>query len=103
MDASLHHSPPESGRPEREHRQRVLKGASILRGVDESEIACTVRNMHAHGAELRVPDEVSIPDAFLLYIPIDRTAYRCELRWRMGSRAGVTISGTAPKPHWHYG
>jgi hypothetical protein len=92
-----------AGQPEREHRQRVLKGASILDGIDNSEIACAVRNMHENGAELRVPAEASVPAEFLLYIPLDRIAYRCELRWRVGTRAGVKFNGTAPKPHWHYG
>jgi hypothetical protein len=89
--------------PERPRRHRVLKGASILSGIDKSEISCTVRNMHEHGAELRVPAEMAVPAEFLLYIPVDRTAYRCELRWRIGQRAGVRFLGTAPKPHWHYG
>jgi hypothetical protein len=88
---------------EREHRHRVLKGASILSGIENSEIACTVRNMHEHGAELRVQPETTIPSEFLLYVPVDRTAYRCELRWRIGPRVGVKFDGTAPKPHWHYG
>ncbi len=89
--------------PERERRSRVLKGASILNGIDKSEISCTVRNMHENGAELRVPAEAHIPSEFLLYVPIDRTAYRCELRWRAGTRCGLKFDGTAPKPHWHYG
>ena len=33
---------------------RVLKGASILSGINNSAIDCTIRNMHEHGAELRV-------------------------------------------------
>ncbi|MBO6716766.1 MAG: PilZ domain-containing protein [Rhizobiaceae bacterium] len=89
--------------PERQRRPRVLKGASILSGIKNSEIGCTVRNMHEQGAELRVPAEMTVPDQFLLYVPVDRTAYRCELRWRAGERCGVEFRGTAPKPHWHYG
>lgn len=91
------------GQPERERRQRVLKGGSILDGIDKSEITCTIRNMHEHGAELLVPPEAAVPAEFLLYVHIDRIAYRCELRWRVGSRVGVKFNGTAPKPHWHYG
>lgn len=85
------------------HRQRVLKGASILNGVSHSEISCTIRNMHEHGAELRVPAEAMVPGRFLLYVPVDGIGYQCELRWRTGNRAGVLFTGTAPKPHWHYG
>ena len=79
----------QSGGPERPRRPRVLKGASILRGIDQSEIACTIRNMHDEGAELRVPAETAIPSEFLLYVPIDRIAYRCELRWRGNEGRGA--------------
>lgn len=86
-----------------EHRKRVLKGASILLGISQSEIACMVRNMSAGGAELKIPVEARVPEQFLLYVPLDGTAYRCNLEWRAGDRAGVSFRGTEPKPHWHYG
>ncbi|HHZ11049.1 MAG TPA: PilZ domain-containing protein [Rhizobiales bacterium] len=88
---------------DREHRRRVLKRASILVDVDTSEIACTVRNQTEGGAELQVPLGSSVPDEFLLYVPLDRTAYACAVRWRRNDRIGVRFMGTAPKPHWHYG
>lgn len=85
------------------HRPRVLKGATILNGVSQSEVTCTVRNMHEGGAELRVATEANIPKTFLLYVPVDGIGYLSELRWRSGTRAGVRFTGKAPKPHWHYG
>lgn len=87
----------------REHRQRVLKGASILLGITNSEIACTIRNMHKGGAELRVPVEARVPPEFLLYVPVDGVAYRTRIAWRANERVGVSFHGTEPKPHWHYG
>jgi hypothetical protein len=87
----------------REHRQRVLKGASILTGINNSEIKCTVRNMHKHGAELKLPQGCTAPREFLLYVPVDGIGYRCEVRWRREDRIGVRFTGTEPKPHWHYG
>jgi hypothetical protein len=89
--------------PDRAHRPRVLKRASILIDINTSEIVCTVRNQTASGAELRLPVESRAPDDFLLYIPLDRTAYRCAVRWRIDDRVGVEFTGTEPKPHWHYG
>ncbi|MCV0397009.1 MAG: PilZ domain-containing protein [Rhizobiaceae bacterium] len=86
-----------------EHRKRVIKGASILMGVKNSEIACVVRNMNSGGAELKVPAETRVPEEFLLYVPLDGTGYRCRVRWRSGDRIGVMFTGTEPKPHWHYG
>jgi hypothetical protein len=87
----------------REHRQRVLKGATILNGIKNSEIACTIRNMHKNGAELKVALDAPVPQEFLLYVPVDGIAYRCQLRWRSRDRAGVVFTGTEPKPAWHYG
>jgi hypothetical protein len=87
----------------REHRQRVLKGASILSGVTASEVKCTVRNQHRNGAELKVALDSRVPQEFLLYVPVDGIAYKCEVRWRKGERIGVMFTGTEPKPHWHYG
>ncbi|WP_378950184.1 PilZ domain-containing protein [Mesorhizobium sp. ANAO-SY3R2] len=87
----------------REHRNRVLKGASIITGVNNSEISCTIRNMHHNGAELRVPVDARIPERFLLYVPVDGIGYRAVVRWRKSDRVGVQFEGTAPKPAWHYG
>ena len=85
------------------HRQRVLKGATILLGLTNSEVKCTVRNMHAGGAELKVPIDARVPDEFLLYVPVDGIGYKAIVRWRRDDRIGVEFTGTAPKPHWHYG
>ena len=85
------------------HRHRVIKGAAILSGAENCEIRCFIRDMHERGAELRVGREERIPAEFLLYVPRDGVAYRAALRWRDGDRAGVDLSGTEPKPHWHYG
>ena len=85
------------------HRQRVLKGATILTGITNCEVKCTLRNMHAGGAELTVPIETRVPDEFLLYVPTDGIAYKTVVRWRREDRIGVTFTGTEPKPHWHYG
>lgn len=83
-------------------RQRVLKGGAILHGT-QSEVRCTIRNMHSKGAELRVSVDTPVPQSFLLYVSVDNIGYQCEVRWRTGERVGVEITGTAPKPHWHYG
>lgn len=89
--------------PPREHRARVLKGATIILDVKLSEINCVIRNQNAGGAELKVPIEAVLPEKFLLYVPVDRTAYRVVLRWRRNDRVGVQFVGTEPKPRLHYG
>lgn len=86
-----------------QRRQRVLKGAAILTGINNSEVTCTVRNMHSNGAELKVSIDARVPDEFLLYVPVDGIGYRAVVRWRREDRIGVEFTGTEPKPHWHYG
>ncbi|ETA72815.1 MULTISPECIES: PilZ domain-containing protein [Mesorhizobium] len=92
-----------TGEPEREHRPRVLKGGTVITGIQNSEIAVMLRNQHAGGAELKIPLEARVPDRFLLYVPLDGVAYRCEIRWRRKDRVGVQFTGTEPKPKLHYG
>jgi hypothetical protein len=87
----------------REYRQRVLKGATIIKGISNSEIGCQVRNQHVGGAELRVSAEARVPEEFLLYVPADGLAYRSQLRWRKNERVGVQFTGSEPKPRLHYG
>ena len=93
----------ETNVPPRAHRNRVLKGATIITGISSSEIPCSIRNMNKDGAELKVSSSALVPELFLLYVPVDGIAYTCELRWRSGERAGLKFHGTAPKPRWHYG
>jgi hypothetical protein len=94
---------PTSEELRQQHRRRVLKGATILTGIASSEIKCTVRNMHAGGAELRVSIDARVPDEFLLYVPTDGIGYKALVRWRKACVIGVMFSGTEPKPLWHYG
>ncbi|TPJ31536.1 PilZ domain-containing protein [Mesorhizobium sp. B2-7-2] len=86
-----------------EHRKRVLKGATIITSITNSETTCTIRNQHADGAELTVPAETRVPSEFLLYVPVDGIAYRCVMRWRKNDRIGVQFTGTESKPKLHYG
>jgi hypothetical protein len=94
---------PQEPERKREHRQRVLKGASILNGVSNSEVRCVLRNMHANGAELKIDIDARVPNEFLLYVPVDGIAYKTVVRWRREGRIGVMFTGTEPKPAWHYG
>lgn len=87
----------------RERRQRVLKGATIVTDVNESEVACMIRNMHSQGAEIRVPADQLVPNEFLLCVSLDKQCYRCRVCWRINDRIGVAFQGTAQKPKWHYG
>ncbi|TPW26409.1 PilZ domain-containing protein [Pararhizobium mangrovi] len=92
---------PEDGRQDKRHR--VLKGATILRGPEQSETECVIRNMTPNGAMIEVPEGTPVPPTFLLYVAKDGVAYETERRWRTGNRIGVAFHGTRDKPSWHYG
>ena len=44
----------DSDSSKREHRPRVLKGGAVITGIQNSEVAVTLRNQHASGAELKM-------------------------------------------------
>ncbi|MER8503624.1 PilZ domain-containing protein [Mesorhizobium sp. M0833] len=94
---------PEGAETRRDHRQRVLKRATIIISITSSEISCTMRNQHAGGAELKLPAETRIPTEFLLYVPVDGVAYRSVVRWRKNEKVGIQFTGVEPKPRLHYG
>lgn len=85
-----------------EYRKRALKGATIVIGVDQSEIPCMIRNINTGGAELSVTAGQALPDEFMLYVTLDRECYACRVCWRRNDRVGVNFKGLAPKPKWHY-
>ena len=70
-------------------RSAVLKDGTII--TEDATIRCSVRNQHAHGAELRVDPGVVIPERFVLHIPADDARYRAVVRWRKNERLGVQI------------
>lgn len=86
--------------PPREHRRRVLKGASIVTAMDRSHIPAIIKNMNENGAGLCIPAEEQLPAEFLLWIPTDHIGWRCHLRWRHGDRAGVSFHGSQRTPWW---
>ena len=86
-----------------EIRKRVLKGATIIQGVTNSEIGCVMRNQTGKGAELKVAPDSAVSNDFQLYVPVDGVAYDCVVRWRRNDKIGVEFVGRGPKPKHHYG
>jgi PilZ domain len=81
-------------------RRRVLKGAIIAYGDRKITLPCTVRNLSASGARVRIEAAVSAPDNFILFIEMDGIEVDCEVVNRSGKDLGVKfISPTrAVKP-----
>jgi PilZ domain len=78
-------------------RRRVLKGAIIAYGDRKMTLPCTVRNLSATGARVRIEVAVSAPDNFILFIEMDGIEVDCEVVNRSGTDLGVKfISPTRP-------
>ena len=59
-------------------------------------VGCTVRDISATGARLRVEGSVSAPDTFELLIQLDGLEANCQVVWRSGADVGVKFLG-APR------
>jgi hypothetical protein len=77
-------------------RRRVLKAGVVAYNDRHVSLPCTVRDVSATGARVRVEGSVSAPDTFELIIDIDGFEANCEVVWRKGSDVGVRFLG-APR------
>jgi len=77
-------------------RRRMLKAGKIAYADRHVTIGCTVRDMSATGARLRVEGSVTAPDTFELLIPLDGLEANCQVVWRSGADVGVKFLG-APR------
>jgi hypothetical protein len=70
-------------------RRRVLKAAVAASNDRHLTVACTVRDLSATGARLRVESSLSIPNTFELIIEIDGLEATCDVVWRKANEVGV--------------
>jgi hypothetical protein len=70
-------------------RRRVLKAGIAASNERRLTVACTVRDVSATGARLRVEGSVGIPDTFELIIEVDGLEADCQVVWRKGSEVGA--------------
>ena len=70
-------------------RRRMLKSGKIAYSDRHVTIECTVRDMSATGARLRVSGSVSAPDTFELLIELDGLEANCQVVWRSGPDLGI--------------
>ena len=84
-------------------RRRVLKAGVVAYNDRHVTLPCTVRDLSATGARVRVEGSVSAPDTFELIIDIDGFEANCQVVWRKGNEIGVRFLGAprmvAPKRH----
>lgn len=77
-------------------RRKVLKAGIAASNNRHLTVSCTVRDISATGARLRVDNLVAIPDTFELIIPIDGLEANCAVVWRKTNEVGVKFLG-APR------
>jgi hypothetical protein len=71
-------------------RQRVIKGAQIILSPG-TVLDCTVRDISATSARLKIASPVGIPDTFDLIIP-GNAARPCRVVWRKPDQIGVEFA-----------
>ncbi|MGV8832392.1 MAG: PilZ domain-containing protein [Devosia sp.] len=71
-------------------RYRVLKGGHIVINEGFSTFDCTVRNLSAEGARLKVTSIIGIPDSFELAMD-DGRHFACTVIWRTETELGVSF------------
>jgi hypothetical protein len=77
-------------------RRKVLKAGIAASSNRHLTVSCTVRDISATGARLRVDNLASIPDTFELIIAADGLEANCEVVWRKSNEVGVKFLG-APR------
>lgn len=70
-------------------RRRVLKGGVVAYHDRFSSLSCTVRDISATGARLRMESSIIVPDRFELIIEIDGMEVLCEVVARRGNEIAV--------------
>lgn len=76
-------------------RLRSLLGARACYNQRRVTLDCVVRNLSEGGALLVVSDAVVLPANFELEIAQRRRTYNAHVRWRNGTRVGVSFEARA--------
>ncbi len=71
-------------------RQRTLIKGRIYFNNRLSSMECIVRDITANGARLEFSENVTLPDAFELYIPNRHEYFHARVEWRRGSNLGIS-------------
>lgn len=74
-------------------RNRVLKGGKIVLNDGRSVISCTVRNVSASGALLKVETVIGVPGEFLLIVGDEPPRFARVVR-RTATELGIVFGTT---------
>jgi hypothetical protein len=76
----------------RSPRLRALLGATITFNNGSSTVDCLIRDISESGARLAVPEAVTLPAAFELFIPRKNKKRPVEMLWRRADVVGVSFA-----------
>src|SRR5580704_2108429 len=82
----------------RARRARTLRAGKILLNNKSSVIDCTVRNLSADGACLRVASVAGIPPSFDLLIDGETASLACDVIWQSPDQVGVSFHRLQSEP-----
>ena len=74
-------------------RNLTLRTAKVLVRSPPCSIDCAVLDISQSGACILVPNDVEMPEAFVLQIDHDSQARSCKIAWRNGCRIGLMFEG----------
>ena len=77
-----------------EARKRVLMSGLVVQDGDTEPFGCTVLDVSASGARVRVATERMVPQDFHLIIVRERTAHKARVMWRRQQLAGVRFESS---------
>jgi hypothetical protein len=86
--------PGASSEHRRKSRKRVLMSGVIVARRSRETFGCTVMDVSATGARLRVAPDRMIPFEFHLIVVRNRTTHRARVMWRRQQFAGVRFEET---------
>ena len=74
-------------------RHKTLIKGRIYFNNRLSSVDCTVRDLADIGARLEIPENVTLPDSFELYLPTRDEHFQARVKWRKGNNLGIAWGG----------
>lgn len=71
------------------HRRRVLRGAVVFYAENRITVRCIIRDLTPYGAQLKVIQDVMVPDTAVLLFETDEMRIPFKAVWRRGEMIGV--------------
>ena len=71
------------------HRRRVLRGAIVFYAENTITARCMIRDLTPYGAQLKILQDIPVPDTAVLHLETDEMRIPFKAVWRRGQLMGV--------------